>query len=251
MLPPVPGDPNPGLDRVGYELRADGIKSTPNPLRSGIHSRGYLPHVKREGAAYFVTFRLADALPKEVLLQFERERAERLRLLEDAVRQGWDTKDSEDEICRDLQRKIERYLDQGHGACHLLRPEVAELVANSLLWFEGQRYLLSHWVIMPNHVHAVVWPMPNHLLSHILRSWKQYTSVRAKRIVAMGEEHLWQRESFDHWIRDDAEKARICRYIEFNPVSARLCTRPEDWPWSSACPAWSATNRHGGCDRTS
>ena len=71
---------NPGLDRVRHELRATGLKTADaNPLRSGIHSRGYLPHVKREGAEYFVTFRLADSLPKEVLLRYEGERAERLR----------------------------------------------------------------------------------------------------------------------------------------------------------------------------
>jgi hypothetical protein len=74
-----PREDNPRLERVGYELRAAGVKSEEtNPLRSGIHTRGYLPHVKREGARYFVTFRLADSLPKEVLLGIQAERAERL-----------------------------------------------------------------------------------------------------------------------------------------------------------------------------
>jgi REP element-mobilizing transposase RayT len=241
MLPDASADPNPGLERVRHELRADGIKSPLNPLRSGIHTRGYLPHVKREGAAYFVTFRLADSLPKDVLLRFERERAERLRLLNEAKNKGWQSPDSEEEINRDLRRKIERYLDQGHGECHLRRPDVAELVARSLLHFEGERYLLSDWVVMPNHVHVVVWPMPNHTLSNLLKSWKQYTSVRAKRIIGMGQGEFWQTESYDHWIRDDAEKARICRYVQFNPVSARLCSQPEDWHWSSAWSGWRDT----------
>ena len=65
---------NPGLDRVHRELRAKGVPDgSANPLRSGIHSRGYLPHVKREGAEYFVTFRLANSLPKDVLLRYEGE----------------------------------------------------------------------------------------------------------------------------------------------------------------------------------
>src|SRR5438093_12494491 len=77
-----PGGPNPDIERVRFSLRADGVKpDTPNKLRSGIHSRGYLPHVKREGASYFVTFRLADSLPQEVLMKFQAERAERLRRL--------------------------------------------------------------------------------------------------------------------------------------------------------------------------
>jgi REP element-mobilizing transposase RayT len=220
-------------------LRTTGIKEpAPNPLRSGVHSRGYLPHVKREGASYFVTFRLADALPREVLLRFEGQRAERLRLLCAAKEKGWTTQDSEGEINRDFQRLIERYLDKGCGACHLRRPDLAELVARAILHFEGERLLLSEWVIMPNHGHVVLWPMPNHLLSDILKSWKQYTSRRAKRILGMDEAPFWQPESFDHWIRDDDEKGRICRYVRNNPVTARLCARPEDWRWSSAWPGW-------------
>src|SRR5438552_12515247 len=87
---------------------------------------------------------------------------------------------------------------------------------------------------MPNHAHAIVWPMPNYLLSNILKSWKQFTSRRAKKILNMGEEPFWQPESYDHWIRNDKEKARIARYIRNNPVAAGLCARPEDWKWSSA-----------------
>jgi hypothetical protein len=79
-----PEEPNPGLDRVRFQLRANGAPTeTPNRLRGGIHNRGYLPHVKREGAAYFVTFRLADSLPKEVLFRFLGEKAERLRALDE------------------------------------------------------------------------------------------------------------------------------------------------------------------------
>jgi hypothetical protein len=44
----------------------------------------------------------------------------------------------------------------------------------------------------------------------------------------------WQGETFDHWVRDDAELLRIIEYIEGNPVAAGLTDRPENWPWSSA-----------------
>ena len=94
--------------------------------------------------------------------------------------------------------------------------------------------VLHEWVVMPNHVHVIVWPMPNHLLSDILKSWKQFTSRRAKKILHLGEEPFWQPESYDHWIRNDEERARIARYIRNNPVTAGLCARPEDWKWSSA-----------------
>ena len=226
---------NTGLQRALHELRARGVQNEmANPLRSGIHTRGYLPHVKHEGASYFVTFRLADSLPKEVLLGFEHEKAVRLRRLHEFARRGEPISDSEEEIARDLFRHIERYLDQGAGACHLRRPEIADLVANTLGHFHTDRYLLQEWVVMPNHVHAIVWPMPNHLLSDVLKSWKQFTSRRAKIILGLGSEPFWQTESHDHWIRDDAEKTRIRRYIRNNPVVAGLCARPEDWRWSSA-----------------
>src|SRR5712664_600135 len=103
-----PDHENPGLERTSYQLRASGAKDdSRNILASGIHTRGYLPHVKREGASYFVTFRLADSLPTEVLLAFEREKAERLRRLDQLRNRGQCIDDSEEEITRELCRKIE------------------------------------------------------------------------------------------------------------------------------------------------
>jgi REP element-mobilizing transposase RayT len=250
MLPANSGDPNPGQERLRHELRASGVKDLAhNPLRSGVHTRGYLPHVKREGALYFVTFRLADAIPNAVVLKFERELAEGLRLLRLANDRGWPTTDTEESVKRELRRKIERYLDQGHGGCYLRRSDIGELTAQSILHFNGERYLLGEWVVMPNHVHGVVWPMPNHLLSDILKSWKQFISRRAKRLLGMGEEPFWQQESYDHWIRDDDEKARIFRYIRNNPVTARLCAKAEDWRWSGASPAFSQQQASLGLQR--
>jgi hypothetical protein len=90
-----PEEPNPGLERPRHQLRASGVKDeAAKPLRSGIHTRGYLPHVKRGGASYFVTFRLADSLSKEVLLKFESEKAGRLRRLEEFSKGGETGNDS-------------------------------------------------------------------------------------------------------------------------------------------------------------
>ena len=230
-----PGEPNPGLERARHQLRAGGVKDTAlDPLRSGIHTRGYLPHVKHEGAAYFVTFRLADSVPADVMARWERERTERLRRLDDFTRRGESIQDSPEEIERDFGRALERYLDQGAGACHLRRADIADLVAGAMRHFHESRYLLRDWVVMPNHVHVVLWPMPNYRLSDILKSWKQFTSRRAKKTLGMAQEPFWQTESYDHWIRNEAEAARIARYIRNNPVTAGLCAQPDDWQWSSA-----------------
>ncbi len=233
----LPKEPNPSLDRVRYELRATGVNSeTSNPLRTGIHSRGYLPHVTREGVSYFVTFRLADSLPRQVLMQFQQERAEGLRRLNMQKASSTPPLPTETEgtIERDYHRKVERYLDKGVGECHLRRPETAQVVAGALLHFDRQRYLLGPWVIMPNHVHAVLWPLPNHTLSEILKSWKGYTAHEANQQLNRTGTAFWQPEAFDHWIRDNEERERICRYVVFNPVKAGLCEKPEQWRWSSA-----------------
>ncbi|HEV2695976.1 MAG TPA: transposase [Verrucomicrobiae bacterium] len=217
-----------------YRLRSEGIPAKPlRPLRSGIHTRGYLPHVKREGASYFVTFRLNDSLPKEVLLGFEQEYAEALRTLS-----AKSPAEATAEIHRELRRKIERYLDQGAGECHLQKPEIADMVADALRHFDGKEYVLDDWVVMPNHVHAILWPFPNFTLSEILQSRKSRTSRQANLMLKRTGETFWQRESYDHWIRDENEKARIRRYIRMNPVNARLCGTPEEWKWSSAWPGW-------------
>jgi REP element-mobilizing transposase RayT len=206
--------------------------------RNGWHSRGYLPHLKREGAAYFVTFRLADSLPREVRDQMaERLRARRLA---DEV----DVADAPDEAARRAAQReefarMEAWLDAGAGSCVLREPEVAALMAGALRHFEGERYRLPAWVVMPNHVHALIVPMGEHVLGEIVGSWKQYVArrvgaVRGAGTAATASGSLWQRESFDRWVRDEVERARTVAYIERNPVKAGLCARPEAWRWSSA-----------------
>ena len=233
---------NPRIQRVRFALRATGaVPDADNRLRAGIHTRGYLPHVKREGASYFLTFRLADSLPRQILLKFESERAQKMQGL--YARHGSEKKpggaplkltESIEQIERDFRRRLERFLDTGCGACWLARADVADLVAKALRFFEGRRYRLDAWAIMPNHVHAVLWPMPNETLSGIVQSWKRYTAREANKVLNRTGETFWQPESYDHWIRDPDEHARCCHYVTFNPVQAGLCMAPENWPWSSA-----------------
>jgi REP element-mobilizing transposase RayT len=236
-----PKEQNPRLERVKFELRATGVKpEAANPLRSGTHTRGYLPHVKREGARYFVTFRLADSLPKEVLLKIQGERAEALvrfhaqRAAAAKLRAKAPPTDTAEQIELEYRRKVERYLDRGLGECWLRRPDIADLVAGALDFFDNERYLLDAWVVMPNHVHVVFFPMPNHSVSSIVQSWKRESAREANKILHRTGTAFWQPEPYDHWIRNDEEHARCCRYVRNNPVKAGLCAVPEDWKWSSA-----------------
>ncbi len=110
---------------------------------------------------------------------------------------------------------------------------VAEIVQNSLLFFDGQRYSLHAWVIMPNHVHALFTPMEEWTVAKILHSWKSFSAREANKILGrVGE--FWQREYFDRAIRDEQGFNTAVEYIENNPVKAGLCQLAGKWQFSSA-----------------
>lgn len=203
-----------------------------------------MPHLERRGGAYFVCFRLAGTLPKEVLIRFKQERE---RIVQEA-RAGnrpltWH---EQADLFRWYSERVDRYLDDGEGNCFLRAPELAGIVADTLRHFDRQRYELRSWVVMPNHVHVVVWPMEGHDLSGILHSWKSYTSHEFNKRLPEKVVPFWQEESYDHLVRDDEDLARCCHYTIMNPVNARLCSRPEDWPWSSVYVAPKGTRSGSG-----
>jgi REP element-mobilizing transposase RayT len=194
------------------------------PMDAAItHRSRFLPHWEREGAIYFVTFRLADSLPRKVLLAFQEEQE---ILLAKARSSGTLTPQEQERLDRLLSARIERYLDRGAGACYLAKPEVAALVAQALRHFQGERYRLFAWCIMPNHIHVVLQPLGKHTLSTILHSWKSFTAHQAQQLL--GEEGvLWQREYYDHLIRNEEALWNTIAYVEQNPVKAQM----ENWPW--------------------
>ena len=202
-----------------------------NHLVSGFHSRGVLPHLKREGATYFVTFREAGSLPKEVLLRFKQERQAILQHALAAKRPL--TWHEQEQLFRWFAGRVDGYLDTGHGPTHLHEPELAHIVANAIQFFEGERYELRGWVVMPNHVHVVVRPKPGYSLSGILHSWKSFTSHQICKRLPGKAAPFWQAESYDHLVRDDEDLHRCCHYTSANPVNAGLCDRAEDWKWGS------------------
>lgn len=175
----------------------------------------HLPHWRQDGATYFVTFRLADSLPQSKLRELKQ------------IRSDWERRhppprsvEQEDEIAREIRERAERWLDQGMGSCRLREAGVADMVV-ALLHFQDARYDLGSFVIMPNHVHLIVRPLDaaRYDLEDILQSWKGYT---ARRIGVLGDGRLWQEESYDHIIRDEASLYRVVQYIGQNPRLARL-----------------------------
>lgn len=179
------------------------------------HSRGYLPHFDKDGYTQFITFRLADSVPQAVL-------------------ENWRDDLERDEITdADFRRRVEYYLDQNYGDGSLRIPAIANLVQETLLKWDGERYRLISWVIMPNHGHILLSPFDGISLSDIMHSIKSFTAHIANNILDR-KGQFWAKEYFDRYIRDQRHFASTIKYIEQNPVNARLCRTPDEWPWGSA-----------------
>jgi len=176
---------------------------------------GNLPHWRQEGVTYFVTFRLADSMPQEKLREWEEERGAWLKEHPEPH-----DEETRKEYYRLFPERFQNWLDAGYGECLLARPEIKEMVENALSHFEGKRYHLDEYVIMPNHVHVIVTPSEENNLSEILHSWKSYTAHEInKRLEHRGA--VWQKESFDHIIRSPQQVERVRQYIRENPKSRR------------------------------
>ena len=184
----------------------------------------YLPHWTQEGSVYAVTFRLHDSLPRSSLAKLKAEAAS----LSPAVnlagpgRQELHRKKAAEQFAE----RVEEWLDSGCGCCLLRDESAAQVVAHALSHFDGDRYSLMAWCVMPNHVHAMIRPLEKYALPAILHSWKSYTANVINKLLGRHGE-LWQPEYYDRVIRDEDDFQRQVRYIIGNPERAGL----KDWKW--------------------
>ena len=178
----------------------------------GWHQRSYLPHFDAPGVTQFVTFQLHDSFPVARRAEFE------------AI-----LKEPDDSLKR---RKLEAWLDRGHGDCWLRRREVAELVEKILLGADGSDYRMEAWVVMPNHVHLVVdvWDVP---LAKLINGWKGRSSREANKLLGRRGQ-FWQEDYYDTLIRHEANLKVAIGYTEQNPAKAFQAKDARGWPWSSA-----------------
>lgn len=200
-----------------WKKRPVNPKRTDSTGPPGWYSRGYLPHFDGGEIPQTVTFCLFDSLPRSL---FDRWRLELAHLV-----------DKEAQI--EKRKRIETCLDRGTGRAFMKDARVANEVQNALLFFDGTRYRLQAWVVMPNHVHALLTPSAGWELGTILHSWKSYTANECNKLLGRGGD-FWLTETFDRYVRNEKHYQNAIAYIENNPVKAWLCEKPEDWPWSSA-----------------
>jgi type I restriction enzyme R subunit len=200
-----------------------------------------LPHWSQPGAISFLTWRTNDSLPREVLDAWfdQRDRWLHARGI-DPYQPGW-----HEQLGRLDRQEARSFLDQiwNHwhdaldeckGECVLRRPVLSKVVAKSLLHFDGVRYVMLAFVVMPNHVHLLAAFVDEQSMLDQCEHWKHYTATQINRRLGQ-KGRFWQQDGFDHLVRSEAQFEYLRKYIAANPTRARLSageyrhySRPED-----------------------
>ena len=207
---------------------------------------GNLPHWRQPGATYFVTFRQDDSIPAGALAEWLdlRERWYRAHALDPRWQESAPRRFDEayhgipEGVRRAFEREQARWLheelDRCHGSCVLRHAEPQQVLSDSLVFFDGSRVRTGDFVIMPNHVHALVTPLDSWDLEDWLGSVKKWTSRRigpwlsrhadvlSRSTRPHNKPRFWQHESYDRIVRDAEELAVFRRYVGNNPTTSRL-----------------------------
>ena len=198
-----------------------------NPTQAVTITYGHLPHWDQEGATYFITWRTADSIPKAIWERWRADRADWLSAkdidpaLNDWRRHVEKLPEAERRDFRRFAKELEDEIDAGHGECLLRRPALSRIVADALHHFDGERYMLGDFVVMPNHVHLLVGGMAREAMLQQVESWKKWSAIKINE--ALGRKgRFWQDENFDHLVRNEASFAKFRQYIAENPAKARL-----------------------------
>ncbi|SDR07277.1 putative DNA methylase [Rhizobiales bacterium GAS191] len=174
----------------------------------GWYSRGYLPHYDSPETIQHIVFRTADSLPGFAQLDALTDFHER-------------------------QKAIGQELDRGMGSRPLANPAAAKIVEDALLHFDGSRYRLLAWCVIPNHVHVLTEQIEGFHLPDIVHSWKSFTALAINRLQETSG-LFWAREYYDRYMRNEEQTQAAIFYIEDNPVKAGLVSCAQEWLFTSA-----------------
>jgi REP element-mobilizing transposase RayT len=192
-----------------------GFQGLRSDLPISFYSR-HLPHWRREGATYFVTFRLNDALPPDALKELRQLRFDwELKCPQPRTEKQWE------DYARAVTQKSETFLDQSYGSCLFRKLENAELLRKALTHYQTTRCFVSCLNVMPNHAHAIMKPHKGFPLEQTLKLIKGYVS-RVINVKSQTAGSLWEQESYDRIVRDCQHLDKVIQYIGRNGVSARL-----------------------------
>jgi type I restriction enzyme R subunit len=185
------------------------------------------PHWSQAGAVIFITFRTHDSIPSDVIERWEREKQEWLRLNGYDAAGHWSqvvptlSESEQTEFRKQFHRCREEFLDTCHGQCLLRRPNLAKIVADSLLHFDNKRYRMGDFVVMPNHVHLLAVFGTAEILKDQCDSWLHYTAFKINKSIGT-KGRFWQQEPFDHLVRSPEQYEYLRQYIADNPRKAGL-----------------------------
>ncbi len=189
-------------------------------LKAVFQYKRRLPHWELEGSTYFITFHVLPDIAKLYPLI----NPERLRYptQNDPVGHAFQP--------ASFQPAFTNLGDVGHAFQPASPP--ASIVEESIWFGYGERYFLDAYVVMPDHVHLLLTPLPEWRLGKILMGMKGYTAWEINKIIKRKGSY-WQDENFDHLIRNEADWLDKFHYIHENPVRAGLVEKAEDYPFSS------------------
>ncbi len=203
------------------------LGETFDPKAEWFVNEHFRPHWSQAGAVVFITFRTHDSIPRAVLQRWEREKQQWLMVRGHTAAKHWSVivptlpeKDRAD-FHKEFRRCRENFLDTCRGRCLLRRPELAQIVAEALMHFDGERYRMGDFIVMPNHVHLLAAFAAAEAMTEQCGSWLHYTAFRINR--AIGEKgRFWQQEPFDHLVRSAEQYDYLRQYIAENPHKAGL-----------------------------
>ena len=188
----------------------------------------FLPHWELDNGLYFITICLADALPRPFL---DKKRRELARELERVASSEADK--GRDELGHHFYLdQIDSYLDTRQKDLLLAEPGAAEIVEETLSFWDGERYELYCWVIMGNHIHVLLRLFEGKALRRVYHSWKSYTATKINELLGRKGQPFWHRDNYDHIVRTVEEFERTYQYILNNPSAAGL----DNWDWVEEYP---------------
>jgi REP element-mobilizing transposase RayT len=194
-----------------------------NPDETVRRHRLNLPHWRQWDRTYFITTRLADSIPADIRESWLQQR--NAWLTQRGIVPGGDLAGVSEDVRREFHQKFtarfHELLDGGHGECLLARADLAEEFSQIMISSHGESCHLDAWVIMPNHLHALVEPMEGVTLGAILKSWKGASARKINGMLGRSG-RCWQPETYDHIVRSEAQLEHFRRYIAGNPSKAGL-----------------------------
>lgn len=175
-----------------------------------------LPHLHYSDGIYFITFRLANSIPIDKLNE---------------MKTNANSKNSQEKTRFFL--KYETLLESGEfGEKYLANDLAAEIVVNSLRFYDNKDFNLICYTIMPNHVHMVFeLNRKSEGIRKIMHSIKGYSGKECNKILYRSGK-FWQDESFDRLIRDERELYMVIKYVLLNPVKCGYVKEWKEWKYT-------------------